>query len=103
MASRSTPSSSSRSPSAAAGRRTTAQKSRSEGERATARASGGVMLDKTSELPAGSSASTGVRAERASVRRSMNSRSSNSGRQRSQGGDSTRAAASDRGSRSRSK
>jgi hypothetical protein len=63
------------------GGRTSAQKSRSEGERARARASGGGLRSQPAEPPAGRSASTGGRADRASVRSDLNSRSSNSGRQ----------------------
>ena len=60
--------------------RTTAQKSRSEGDKAKARASGGGLRSDPAEPPAGRSASTGGRADRASVRSDLNSRSSNSGR-----------------------
>lgn len=65
------------------GGRATLQKQRSEGERAKARASGGGLRDVPAAAPAGRSASTGGRADRASVRDSDNSRSSNAGQQRS--------------------
>ena len=57
------------------------QKQRSEGERAKARASGGGRKKVPADKPAGRSASTGGRADKASVRDDRNSRSSNAGRQ----------------------
>jgi len=65
---------------------TSLQKQRSEGGRAKARADGGGLRQQPAERPAGRSASTGGRADKASVRSSANSRSSNAGRQRSQKG-----------------
>lgn len=60
---------------------TTAQKKRSEPAATRARASGGGLRSTPAEAPAGRSASTGGRADRASVRSDLNSRSSNAGRQ----------------------
>ena len=57
------------------------QKSRREGEHEKARASGGGLRSQPADKPAGRSASTGGRADKALVRNSMNSRSSNSGNQ----------------------
>ena len=65
-------------------RHQTAQKGRSEGERAKARASGGGLREQPAEPPAGRSASTGGRATRSSVRSDMNTRSSNAGRPRNE-------------------
>ena len=56
------------------------QKTRSEPAHEKARASGGGLRSQAAEAPAGRSASTGGRADRASVRSDRNSRSSNSGR-----------------------
>ena len=65
----------------AQGGRATMQKQRSEGGRAKARASGGGLRGVPAEEPAGRSASTGGRADKASVRDDRNSRSSNAGKQ----------------------
>jgi len=58
------------------------QKTRSEPAQEKARASGGGLRSQPADAPAGRSASTGGRADRASVRSDDNSRSSNSGRKR---------------------
>jgi hypothetical protein len=63
---------------------TSARKLRAEGDAAKARASGGGLRSQPVDEPAGRSASTGGRADSGMVRNSQNSRSSNSGRQRSQ-------------------
>jgi hypothetical protein len=58
----------------------TEQKRRAESGNVKARASGGGLRNAPAEPPAGRSASTGGRADRASVRSHSNSRSSNAGR-----------------------
>jgi hypothetical protein len=64
---------------------TSMQKQRSEGDRAKARASGGGLRSTPAQEPAGRSASTGGRADKAAVRSHDNSRSSNAGRKSSKG------------------
>ena len=63
------------------GGHTSLQKQRSEGDRAKARASGGGIRNTPAEPPAGRTASTGGRADKAAARDHANSRSSNAGRQ----------------------
>lgn len=58
----------------------TEQKRRAESGNEKARASGGRLRSVPAEPPAGRSASTGGRADRASARSHANSRSSNAGR-----------------------
>ena len=69
----------------------TLQKQRAEGENAKARAEGGGPRSQPAEEPPPPMASTGGRATPSNVRSSLNSRSSNSGRQAHGPADSTRA------------
>lgn len=85
------------------GRPTSAQKLRSEGEHEKARAPGGGLRSQPAEKPAGPSASTGGRATASLARSSMNSRSSNSGRQRNEGASAASASRGRTGSGRNSK
>jgi hypothetical protein len=61
------------------------QKMRADGEHQRARASGGGLRSEPIDSPPGKSASTGGSASKSMVRSSLNSRSSNSGRQSGKG------------------
>ena len=68
--------------SSSANKPTSMQKQRAGGDASKARASGGSLRSTPADAPAGRSASTGGRADRAMVRDSRNSRSSNSGKRK---------------------